>query len=677
MFTLDVNEAEAVLGVINVYGGTFHNFDPANHTTDGTYTNKVMDGYHSIKVGDNYVVSKHTEVVDAAVAPTCTATGLTEGKHCSVCGEVLVAQTVVDALGHDEVNHEAKAPTCTEIGWDAYVTCSRCDYTTYAEKAKLGHDYVAGNVVAPKCEAQGYTIYDCSRCDATENRNYVAATGHTLPEEWTVVTAPTCAEKGSAKRECTSCDYVETKDLDMIAHTPAEAVEENRVEATCTEAGSYDNVVYCTVCNAELSRETITVEAKGHTEVIDNAVAPTCVATGLTKGKHCSVCNEVLVAQEKVDALGHNIVDDKCTVCGLTYTNTTETISFADTTQRVSLSNDSQVWKSEHVTFTNNKGSSTSSVADHSNPVRLYKYSTVNISAPKNNKIVINSSTGEYFTNLQASIKENDGYTISVSGSKITIEFNSSVDSFEFTCSGGQCRFISVVVTYKISSCSHVNYTEVTPEVPATCTANGTTAVNRCNSCGEEFGGETILASHDMGEWTTTKAATCTTAGERTRSCNRADCDHAETETIDATGHNYVDGVCTVCSAEKPSGETPAEPTVVLEITKDDFNGTSYAANNNEKTEGDYSYTSYQVMKQSDTMQWQKSKGYITITSNEFVKLELKVTAGTYTVTVGGTTVTGTTSNGVTTYDLSGFTGEIKISVGSALGNTEYLKFYK
>ena len=255
MFTLDVNEAEAVLGVINVYGGTFHNFDPANHTTDGTYTNKVMDGYHSIKVGDNYVVSKHTEVVDAAVAPTCTATGLTEGKHCSVCGEVLVAQTVVDALGHDEVNHEAKAPTCTEIGWDAYVTCSRCDYTTYAEKAKLGHDYVAGNVVAPKCEAQGYTIYDCSRCDATENRNYVAATGHTLPEEWTVVTAPTCAEKGSAKRECTSCDYVETKDLDMIAHTPAEAVEENRVEATCTEAGSYDNVVYWRLCGDTHQRE--------------------------------------------------------------------------------------------------------------------------------------------------------------------------------------------------------------------------------------------------------------------------------------------------------------------------------------------------------------------------------------------------------------------------------------
>ena len=83
-------------------------------------------------------------------------------------------------------------------------------------------------------------------------------------------------------------------------------------------------------------------------------------------------------------------------------------------------------------------------------------------------------------------------------------------------------------------------------------------------------------------------------------------------------------------------------------------------------------------MKQSDAMQWQKGKGYITIATNVFVKLEMKVTAGTYTVTVGGQTVTGTTSGGITTYDLTGLTGEIKISVSSnATGKVDYLKFYK
>ena len=50
----------------------------------------------------------------------------------------------------------------------------------------------------------------------------------------------------------------------MIAHTPAEAVVENEVPATCTAKGSYDSVVYCSVCHTELSRETIEIPATGH-----------------------------------------------------------------------------------------------------------------------------------------------------------------------------------------------------------------------------------------------------------------------------------------------------------------------------------------------------------------------------------------------------------------------------
>ena len=81
-------------------------------------------------------------------------------------------------------------------------------------------------------------------------------------------------------------------------------------------------------------------------------------------------------------------------------------------------------------------------------------------------------------------------------------------------------------------------------------------------------------------------------------------------------------------------------------------------------------------MNQNSTMQWQKNKGYITTSASGIVKIEMSVPEGTFTVTVGGKTVSATNVNGVNVYDLTGMTGEIKISVGSATGKVNSIKFY-
>ena len=92
--------------------------------------------------------------------------------------------------------------------------------------------------------------------------------GGELPHEhewsdWTVTKEATCTEAGVETRTC-ECGEVETREVAALGHKPAEAVKENEKAATCTEAGSYDSVVYCSVCNEELSRETVTVPALGH-----------------------------------------------------------------------------------------------------------------------------------------------------------------------------------------------------------------------------------------------------------------------------------------------------------------------------------------------------------------------------------------------------------------------------
>ena len=244
----------------------------------------------------------HSVVVDAAVSATCTATGLTEGTHCSVCNEVLLAQEVTDIIAHNESDWNiTKAATCIAKG-SANKVCTECNAVVDIKELDLvGHTTVHHEGKPATCTEAGYTEYDtCSVTGCTYNTKVVIdALGHNEVVDEAV--PATCTTTGLTEgSHCSVCNevLVEQEETDMIAHVTE---SHNGQPATCTTAGwtAYVTCENCTYTTKEI------IPALGHTEVIDVAVPATCTETGLTEGRHCSVCDEVLHAQQVVAMVDH------------------------------------------------------------------------------------------------------------------------------------------------------------------------------------------------------------------------------------------------------------------------------------------------------------------------------------------------------------------------------------
>ena len=200
-----------------------HTHEFASQTVEPTCSSQGFI-LHTCLCGDSYSTDhvpalEHTEVTDPAAQADCVSPGLTEGSHCQVCGEILVAQEEIPALGHS---------------WDS------------------------GTVtLEPTEEREGVMLYSCERCEETKTEG-IPVLEHVHRYE-TQVTPPTCTEQGFTSYRC-----------------------------ACGESYVSD-----------------WIDAQGHSEVIDAAVKATCQQTGLTEGKHCSICQIVLIPQTATALADH------------------------------------------------------------------------------------------------------------------------------------------------------------------------------------------------------------------------------------------------------------------------------------------------------------------------------------------------------------------------------------
>ncbi len=241
---------------------------------------------------------------------TCAEEG-SKSIHCKKC-DAVKESTVIPKKAHKAggVSHENSVlPNCTEKGYYDEVTyCADCNaemgrVTVYVDA--LGHSFGEWQVsVSPDCTNKGSQHRSCTVCDFTETQN-VDETGHDWNSDFTVDKDSTCAEEGSKSIHCKKCDAVkESTIIPTKPHNAGSPVQENNVLPTCTEKGSYDEVVYCTECRNELERKPVSVEALGHSfGEWQTLTSPSCTDKG-SEYRTCTVCG--FTETQNVDETGHD-----------------------------------------------------------------------------------------------------------------------------------------------------------------------------------------------------------------------------------------------------------------------------------------------------------------------------------------------------------------------------------
>ena len=131
--------------------------------------------------------------------------------------------------------------------------------------------------------------------------------------DWITIKEAKCEEKGLLQRYCTECNYTESKPIDALGHT--EVINES-LAPTCIEGGNTEGK-FCSSCGKTFVAQEI-IDPLGHTIIIDKEIPPTCTQTGLTEGSYCSTCGEIFKVQKPISPVDFTVTANNRAMIGYT-----------------------------------------------------------------------------------------------------------------------------------------------------------------------------------------------------------------------------------------------------------------------------------------------------------------------------------------------------------------------
>ena len=569
------------------FGGCEHEGGTATCTTQA-----VCD-----KCGESYGdVLGHDIVIDAAVAPDCTNTGLTEGKHCSRC-DYVSGQEVVPALGHNEVVDAAVPATCYSTGLTEGKHCDRCGEVIVAQTTTtmIPHTYdeegfdetcnaegcthvrtcahdgektvVPGK--APTCTTAGLTDGEtCAICgDVTKAQEVIDALSHDMADATctqpatckregcghtvgaakghsynggVVTTAPTCTEKGVKTFTCTvaDCGHSYTEEVAAAGHSHNSVV----TPPTCTEDGY---ITYTCGCGDSYTAPGQASAGHAWGEWVTD-VEPTEESEG-AKHRDCANCDEVETAiipeLSHVHSYTTSVVAPTCTEKGYTK----HTCRCGDTYNTDEVDAKDHSWNNGDVT-------------------------TVPTCTEKGVKTYTCASCGGTKTEDIDALGHNSEGKVDHKDATCT-EAGVVGGTYCTSCNEGKAAAEATIPATGVHAWDNGVVT-----TPAGCETTGVKTYT-CGTCGGTKTEEVAVAGHSWDNGVVTTPAGCETTGVKTYTCGT--CSGTKTEEVAATGHTWVDNKCE-CGAKKIVTSTTAEKEFVFDF------GANGKAEHNDAGQGEY-----------------------------------------------------------------------------------------